>query len=244
MHDPSLANRVVLLTGASGGIGTALGQRLLEAGAHVACAYGRHADDAERLVAAGRAAGRQVVALAGDLAEPGVPARLVADASEALGPVDVLVANAGFARAQDYPDVDLATWDTTMAVNLRAPFLLAQAVLPGMEERGFGRVLLVSSIAGFTGGRIGAHYAASKAGLHGLVHYLAPRVAARGVTVNALAPALIERTRMMPAAPADAAIPVGRAGQPEEVADLALAMLANGYLTNQVFALDGGMHPR
>jgi 3-oxoacyl-[acyl-carrier protein] reductase len=132
-------------------------------------------------------------------------------------------------------------------VNLRAPFLLAQAVLPGMVERGWGRVLFMSSVAAFTGGVVGPHYAASKAGLHGLLHHLAPRVAGHGVTVNAVAPALIEGTRMLPAAPDGGPalpIPVGRYGRPEEVADLSMAVLRNGYLTDQVLGLDGGIHPR
>jgi 3-oxoacyl-[acyl-carrier protein] reductase len=114
-----------------------------------------------------------------------------------------------------------------------------------MAERGYGRVLFMSSVAGFTGGIVGPHYAASKAGLHGLVHFMAARVADRGVTVNALAPALIEDTRMLPATPdGPRTIPVGRYGRPEEVADLAMAVLRNGYLTNQVLGLDGGSHPR
>jgi 3-oxoacyl-[acyl-carrier protein] reductase len=132
-------------------------------------------------------------------------------------------------------------------VNLRAPFLLAQAVLPGMAARGYGRLLFMSSVAAFTGGVIGPHYAASKAWLHGLVHYLAARVAAQGVCVNALAPALIEQTPMLPVSPDGAPaipIPVGRYGQPAEVADLAMTVLHNGYLTNQVLSLDGGIYPR
>ena len=107
-----------------------------------------------------------------------------------------------------------------------------------------GRVLFISSIAGLNGGVVGAHYAASKAGLHGLMHHLAPRVAADGVTVNALAPALIGDTKMFPVDPDTATapipIPVGRAGRPAEVADLAIAMLRNGYLTNKVVALTAG----
>ena len=104
----------------------------------------------------------------------------------------------------------------------------------------------MSSVAGLTGGIVGPHYAASKAGLHGLTHYLARRAAGEGVTVNALAPALIEDTGMLPGDPGALAtmIPVGRLGKPEEVADLALAVLRNGYMTNQVVSLDGGMHPR
>jgi 3-oxoacyl-[acyl-carrier protein] reductase len=133
-----------------------------------------------------------------------------------------------------------------IAVNLRAPFLLAQRVAPGMRDRGWGRLLFMSSVAAFTGGVVGPHYAASKSGLHGLVHFLASRLAPHGITANAIAPALIEDTAMLPGDPRDLAahIPVGRLGRPEEVADLALAILRNAYLTNQVIGLDGGMHPR
>ena len=117
-----------------------------------------------------------------------------------------------------------------------------------MIERRFGRVLFVSSIAGLNGGVVGTHYAASKAGLHGLMHHLALRVAADGVTVNALAPALVGHTRMFPVDPetgtAPVPIPVGRVGRPDEVADMAIAMLRNGYLTNKVITLDGGILPR
>jgi 3-oxoacyl-[acyl-carrier protein] reductase len=100
-------------------------------------------------------------------------------------------------------------------------------------------------VAALTGGVVGPDYAASKAALHGLVHYLAARVATDGVTVNAIAPALIENTGMLPGNPAELAarIPVRRLGRPAEVADLAVAILANGYITNQVISVDGGMHP-
>jgi 3-oxoacyl-[acyl-carrier protein] reductase len=132
-----------------------------------------------------------------------------------------------------------------MAVNLRAPFLAAQAALPAMLERGFGRILFMSSVAAFTGGLVGPHYAASKAGLHAITAFLATRSAAGGVTVNAIAPALIAGTGMLPGGEAELAarVPVGRLGRPEEVADLALAMLANGYLTGQVVLIDGGTRP-
>jgi 3-oxoacyl-[acyl-carrier protein] reductase len=115
-----------------------------------------------------------------------------------------------------------------------------------MRERKYGRILFTSSVAALTGGIVGPHYAASKAGLHGLTHFLAARAAADGVTVNAIAPALIEETGMLPGDPGELAkrVPVGRLGQPDEVADLMLAILRNGYMTSQVVGLDGGMHPR
>ncbi len=247
MVEQELDGRVVLLTGASGGIGEALGRRLIGAGARVAFTYGSRPLVAQRLVTEAKDAGLEAIALPGDLADPQTPTRLVRETTRVLGPIEVLIANAGYAVQQTIDDVDLETWDRTLFVNLRAPFLLAQQVLPTMVERGYGRLLFMSSVAGFTGGVVGPHYAASKAGLHGLMHFLASRVAAHGVTVNAVAPALIEDTGMLPATPDGAPvipIPAGRYGRPEEVADLTMAVLHNGYLTNQVLSLDGGIYPR
>jgi 3-oxoacyl-[acyl-carrier protein] reductase len=229
-----MRGRVALVTGGSGGIGAALCARLEAEGARVAVHYGANRPPSgEHLFQA-------------DLRDPAAPDRLIDEVQGELGSVDILVANAGLGRAAPYEDVDAALFDETLAVNLRAPFLLARRVLPGMRERGYGRILFTSSVAALTGGIVGPHYAASKAGLHGLTHFLATRAAADGVTVNAIAPALIEDTGMLPGDPGDLAqrIPVGRLGTPAEVADLMLAILRNGYVTNQVLSIDGGMHPR
>jgi len=244
--DRPLDGRVALVTGGSGGIGRALSRRLALAGAAVAVSYGANAAAAGEVVCELAGAGHRAVALGGDLRQAEAPEALVAGVEQALGPVDVLVANAGVSRPLEFDDIDLATWDETLAVNLRAPFLLARRTIPGMRARRWGRVLFVSSVAAFTGGLVGAHYAASKAGLHGLTHYLARRLAAYGVTINAIAPALIAETGMLPGDPGDLhrLVPVGRLGRPDEVADLALAVLTNAYLTNQVLSVDGGTHPR
>jgi 3-oxoacyl-[acyl-carrier protein] reductase len=148
-------------------------------------------------------------------------------------------------RPGSYEEVDAAAFDETLALNLRAPYLLARRVLPGMRSRKFGRILFTSSVAALTGGIVGPHYAASKAGLHGLMHFLAARAAPDGVTVNAIAPALIEETGMLPGDPGELSqrIPVRRLGRPAEVADFAMAVIGNGYITNQVMSIDGGMHP-
>jgi 3-oxoacyl-[acyl-carrier protein] reductase len=245
MPQGSLAGRVALVTGGDGGIGQALCRAIAAEGAAVVVAHGEDRATAEALVRELKEAGARAFAVGADLGEPDAPAALVDTAEATLGPVDVLVANAGVARPAPTHEVDAALWDATMAVNLRAPFLLARRVLPGMRGRGWGRVLFMTSVAGFTGGLVGPHYAASKAALHGLTHYLASRAAPDGVTVNAVAPALIEGTRMLPgAAELRRRIPVGRLGQPEEVADVAVAVLRNGYLTNQVVSVDGGMYPR
>jgi 3-oxoacyl-[acyl-carrier protein] reductase len=232
-----LEGRVALVTGGSGGIGAAIVKVLAGAGARVAAGYRSGGDRAQATPAA--------LTVQADVADPAACERLVAAVERELGPVDVLVANAGAGERRTLDEVSLDEFDRAYAVNLRAPFLLAKRTIPGMRERGFGRVLFTSSVAAFTGGIVGPHYAASKAGLHGLTHFLAAREAAHGITVNALAPALIEDTVMLPGDPGDLAqrIPVGRLGRPEEVANFALAVLTNAYLTNQVLAVDGGMHP-
>lgn len=243
-----LEGRVALLTGASGGIGAAIGRRLADEGVDLCLAYGRHGVDAEAVGAYAREKGRRVAVLAADLSDPQAPADLVARATDELGVVDLLIANAGTADIRGWRDIDLAAWNATLAVNLTAPFLLAQQVLPGMIARQYGRILFISSVAALNGGVVGAHYAASKAGLHGLMHHLAPRVAADGVTVNCLAPALVGETKMFPAdletGTPPVPIPVGRIGRPDEMADMAITMLRNGYLTNKVITVDGGLVPR
>jgi 3-oxoacyl-[acyl-carrier protein] reductase len=239
------SERVALVTGGSGGIGAALSLRLASAGATVAVHYSANRRAAERIAEQITTAGGRAAIFRADLRDAGATEILV-DAVEAdLGPVDLLLANAGLSQRGSYEEIDARAFDETLAVNLRGPYLLARRVLPGMRSRGFGRILFTSSVAALTGGIVGPHYAASKAGLHGLTHFLAARVAGDGVTVNAVAPALIEDTGMLPGDPGDLAerIPVGRLGKPEEVADLALAVLRNGYLTNQVMSVDGGMHP-
>jgi 3-oxoacyl-[acyl-carrier protein] reductase len=244
----TLSGRVALLTGASGGIGKAIARRLADEGADLCLTYGRHADDAESVAAYARDLGRRVTVLGSEMSDPQAPAAVVKHANDELGQVDMLIANAGAADIKGWQNIDLASWNATLAVNLTAPFLLAQQVLPGMIERKFGRILFISSVAAFTGGVVGAHYAASKAGLHGLMHHLAPRVAADGVTVNSLAPALVGETKMFPAdletGTPPIPIPVGRIGRPDEMADMAIAMLRNGYLTDKVITVDGGILPR
>ena len=243
-----LKGRIALLTGASGGIGTAIAQRLADEGADLCLTYGRHADEAESVGEYARKLGRRVLVVSADMSDPDAPAALIARATNELGPVDLLIPNAGTADLKEWQDIDLVSWNTTLGVNLTAPFMLAQQVLPGMIERKFGRILFISSVAAITGGVVGAHYAASKAGLHGLMHHLAPRVAAHGVTVNSLAPALVGATKMFPAdldtGIPPVPIPVGRVGRPDEIADMAIAMLRNGYLTNKVITIDGGIVPR
>lgn len=241
-----LAGRVALVTGAGSGIGRAVALRLAGAGASVALGYSADARSAEDLATRIATDGRAAIAIGADLRRTEAPHELFDAAEDALGPVDVLVNSAGIARVQALEGISSEEFDETVAVNLRAPFLLSQRAVPAMGERGFGRVLFVSSVAALTGGIVGPHYAASKSGLHGLTHFLTTRFASSGVTVNAIAPARITDTKMLPGDPAELRkrVPVGRLGQPDEVGDLALAVLTNPYVTNQVISIDGGTYAR
>jgi 3-oxoacyl-[acyl-carrier protein] reductase len=168
---------------------------------------------------------------------------MVAAVAAQLGPVDVLVNNAGIALRRGVDDLTEADFDRTIAVNLKSAFLCIQAVLPGMRERGWGRIVNISSGAARGAGVIGAHYNASKAGLEGLTRGYAARLAGAGITVNAVAPSLIE-TDMAEVFPADVAkrIPVGRLGTPEEVAQAVVMVIANPYMTGQTVPVNGGTH--
>ena len=234
----SLAGRTALVTGASGGIGAALVQRLLDEGVRVI-------GTARRLESLPQST-EAFVPLQADMASIDVLTDFALAIEREYGPIDLLLPNAGRAEVRSLADVTLAEWQATLDVNITAPFLLAQVVAPRMAERGFGRVLFTSSAAAFVGGFVGPHYAASKAALHGLVHILSARLASSGVTVNAIAPALIEQTAMLEGASGlnIPAPPVGRLGRPDEIADTAVAILRNGYLTGQVLLVDGGLHPR
>lgn len=239
-----LTGKVALVTGASGGIGSSLAPALAAAGCDVAVHYSGNAERAEQVAAAVRGEGARACVVQADLTDADAAARLVDEVEAELGRVDVLVPNAGVSgRVHSIEDVDLGTWQRTMAVNLTSPFLLTARVLPGMAERGFGRVVYVSSVAAFTGGVVGPHYAASKSGLHGMLYWLAGRYAERGITVNAIAPALVV-SGMVAEDQDTALIPVGRLGMPDEVTQLAMTMLTNGYLTGKVMLLDGGMRPQ
>jgi 3-oxoacyl-[acyl-carrier protein] reductase len=242
-----LTGKVALVTGASRGIGAATAIRLAEAGADVAVGCGQHREAAEEVAGKISGLGRRAVVVSGDMADPDVPRRVVAETAERLGPADVLVANAGTGIRMDLDDVDVAAWDHDMAVNLRAPFLLAQAAAPHMREQRFGRIVFLSSVAAFLGGILSPQYTASKAGLIGLTHNLAAALAPHGITVNAISPGLFA-TDMLTADPRldtlERSVPVGRLGSPAEVADLIAAVVQNAYVTAQTISVDGGRYPR
>jgi 3-oxoacyl-[acyl-carrier protein] reductase len=243
-----LDRHTALVTGGDRGIGRAIAGGLAEVGVDVAVGYGHDRDGAERQVERIRQKGRRAVAVGADLSDPEQALALVDQAEAALGPIDILVSNAGIAPRQTLEEITLDDWDRVMNVNLRPAFVLVKRMTPVMRQRGWGRVILLSSVAAFTGGVIGPHYTASKAALNGLVHALAKPLAPYGVTVNAVAPALTD-TDMLPGDAEERArlvanIPVGRFGKPEEVAQAVLSLIANPYVTSQVMLVDGGVYPR
>ncbi|MBK8217561.1 MAG: SDR family NAD(P)-dependent oxidoreductase [Myxococcales bacterium] len=239
----ALRGRVALVTGASRGIGRATALALAREGVRVAVNHRAAADDAATVVREIEALGGDAFAVGADVASPEAVDEMLHDIGRELGPVDILVSNAGIAKPLPLEAVRLATWDATMAVNLRAPFIVASGVVPGMRERRFGRLVFVSSTAAKVGGIVGPHYAASKAGVEGLAHAYASLLAREGITSNAVAPALIETEMLAGNDKASAErVPVGRLGTPEEVADVIVSVVRNPFITGQTLQVNGGIY--
>ena len=234
-----LIDRVALVTGSSRGIGRAIALELARAGANLVIHYRTRQDSAMEVRAAIQSLGRACSVVQADLARPQDVDRLVREA----GPVDILVNNAGIAKPQPFEEITGADWDEVVGINLKPCFLLTQAMLPHMRGRRWGRIINLSSVAAQVGGVVGPHYAASKAGMHGLTHFYASRMAKEGITVNAIAPALIETemvTSNLNATPDR--IPAGRFGMPDEVAAVAVMLARNGYITGQTVNVNGGWY--
>lgn len=236
-----LRGRVALVTGGSRGIGAAIATELSRAGAAVAVNYRQRADEAPKLIQALKNAGGRAIPAPADVSQAAAVAGLVEHVTSELGPVDILVNNAGIAITRGVDDLTEADFDQTIAVNLKSAFLCMQAVLPAMRQRKWGRIVNISSGAARGAGSIGPHYNASKAGMEGLTRGYAARLVKDGITVNAVAPSLIE-TDMMKGKPNLASrIPLGRLGRPEEVATAVMMLIDNPYMTGQTVAMSGGM---
>ena len=242
-----LTGRIALVTGASRGIGKAIAGRLAARGAHVvAAARGENAKAVAEEIASGGGLG-EFISL--DVTEAGAGEAAVADVVERHGRIDILVNNAGIAKDQLMLRMKRDDWDAVIGTNLTAAFVLTQAVLKPMLKQRAGRIVSISSVVGQGGNAGQANYAASKAGIIGFSKAVALEVASRGITVNVVAPGLIE-TDMTRAITESAheewasKIPLKRLGTPDDIA-AAVCFLASdeaSYITGQVLAVNGGMY--
>jgi 3-oxoacyl-[acyl-carrier protein] reductase len=243
-----LKNRVAVVTGAGRGIGRAISEKLAESGAHVA-AGDIQLSDAEETAQRLNSYGQTSFACRVDVTDVDSLESMIARTKEKLGQVDILVNNAGIMYRTRILDIPREEWDQTIRVNLTAPFLCLQAVLPGMKERGFGRIINISSSAGRSVSTLGgAHYTASKAGLLGLTRAVAKEVAPFGITVNAVCPGLID-TEMARKTTTEKELkefldsfPIKRIGTPEEVGDLVVFLCSDkaSYITGASLDINGG----
>jgi len=236
-----LKGRVALVTGGSRGIGRAVAISLADAGAAVAVNYREKEKAAQDVVETIRAAGGRALSVGADVSRAAEVSAMMSTVEREFGPVDVLVNNAGVGLVRGVDDLTEEDFDKTIAVNLKSVFLCTQAVLPDMRARQWGRIINISSGAARGAGAIGPHYNASKAGIEGLTRGYAARLVKEGITVNAVAPSLIE-TDMMKGQPQLASrIPLGRFGTADEVASAVLLLIDNAYMTGQTIAMSGGM---
>jgi 3-oxoacyl-[acyl-carrier protein] reductase len=238
---PDLSARTALVTGASRGIGAAIAMALAEAGAAVAINYRERADDAASVVAKIKSTGGRAVAVVADVSQAAAVAKMMERVASDLGPIDILVNNAGMAIVRGIDDLTESEFDQTIAVNLKSAFLCTQAVLPAMRARKWGRIVNISSGAARGAGAIGVHYNASKAGMEGLTRGYAARVVKDGITVNAVAPSLIDTDMMRGRTDLARNIPLGRMGKADEVAQAVAMVIGNSYMTGQTIVLNGGL---
>ena len=242
-----LSGRIALVTGASRGIGRAIAARLARQGAHVVAAA--RGENARAVADEITAAGGRAEPIPLDVTAQGAAEQTVASIVERHGRIDILVNNAGIARDQLMLRMKRDDWDAVIATNLSAAFALTQAALKPMIRQRGGRIICISSVVGQSGNAGQANYAASKAGLIGFAKAVALEVASRGVTVNVVAPGLIDTdmTRAITDSAREewaAKIPLRRLGTPDDVA-VAVCFLASdeaSYITGQVLAVNGGMY--
>jgi 3-oxoacyl-[acyl-carrier protein] reductase len=238
----NLGNRCALITGAARGIGRAIALKLAEAGANIGVNYRQRDHEANEVVEAIRKLGAKAIAVRADVADGTKAKAMVAKIEGEIGSIDILVNNAGVALHRSLDDLTEADFDHTIAVNLKSAFLCTQLVLPHMRTQQWGRIVNISSGAARGAGVVGIHYNASKAGMEGLTRGYAARLVKEGITVNAVAPSLIQ-TDMIPARSAAAGkVPLGRLGLPEEVAQVVVMVIGNAYMTGQTIQVNGGMH--
>jgi len=238
-----LKNRVALVTGGSRGIGAGIAVALASAGADVAVNYREQGAAAQSVCAEITAIGRKAIAVQADVSRAHEITRMVSEVETSLGPIDILVNNAAIAQPRPFEEITETEWDQILGVNLKSVFLVTQAVIAGMRTRKWGRIINLSSVAAQTGGAVGAHYAASKAGIIGLTHSCASSFVKDGITVNAIAPALIE-TDMVTSNPNanPRLIPMGHFGKVDDVSSIAVMLAGNEYITGQTISVNGGWY--
>ena len=241
------SGRTALVTGGSRGIGRACVEMLARNGANVAVNYRANADAANEVVQTLTAAGHRAIAVQADVSDEAQVASMVNTVEAKLGPIDLLINNAGVFHFVTHDETDLGIWNQTLACNLTGVFLVTWAVKRRMIERGFGRIVNMSSISALRARPNSIAYAASKAGVTGLTKSVAEALAGHNIRVNAIAPGLIDteildgvdqatRDRLV------AATPLGRIGTPEDVADLARFLLSeeSRFMTGQTIVVSGG----
>lgn len=238
-----LKNRVALVTGGSRGIGAGIAVALATAGADVAVNYREQGAAAQSVCAEIAGLGRKAIAVQADVSRAQEVTRMVSELETSLGPIDILVNNAAIAQPRPFEEITETEWDEILRVNLKSLFLVTQVVIAGMRTRKWGRIINLSSVAAQTGGAVGAHYAASKAGIIGLTHSCAASFIKDGITVNAIAPALIE-TDMVASNPnaSPRLIPMGHFGKVDDVASIAVMLAGNEYITGQTISVNGGWY--
>ena len=236
-----LRGRTALVTGGSRGIGAATSRALAEAGAAVAINYRARTGEANKLAEDLRKTGVHVTTVQADVSLAEAVCKMVATAKSELGTIDILINNAGIAITRGIDDLSETDFDRTIATNLKSVFLCTQAVLPMMRAKKWGRIVNISSGAARGAGAIGPHYNASKAGVEGLTRGYAARLVKEGITVNAVAPSLIETEMMKGQENLVSRIPLGRFGKADEVAKAVMMLVDNPYMTGQTIAMSGGM---
>ena len=247
MPELAFQDKTVLVTGGSRGIGRAASERFASEGARVAVNYVSQSGPAEETVAAITEAGGTAAAVQGDVSDPDQARKIVADANQALGPVDILIHSAGISIVQPADEVTWDTWKQTMNVNLDGTFNMVYAVKDGMLERGFGRIVLISSIAALRERENQVHYSASKAAVIAMTRCCAQAWAARNLRINCICPGLIETEMAYTLAPEVhehivANTPMGRKGRPDEIASLARFLVSDesSFMTGQTVVASGG----
>jgi len=240
MNEPHPTPRVALVTGGGRGLGRAMSRTLADLGYVVAVNYVSRADAAAQTVAAIEAAGGRGAAFRADVGDADAAQGLVDRVQSEFGSLDVLVNNAGIGLVADFAKLDPGGWRAVMAANLDSAYYVTHAAIPGMRSRRSGRLVFMSSIASRNGGVISAAYAASKAGVEGLMHYCAAQLLADGITANAIAPAFVESD--MTAAFSATGLPLGRKGRPDEVGNVLRMIVETEYLTGQTIHLNAGRY--